>query len=57
MKELNKHHVGVTIAVLSGIGHTLWTLVVWLGLAGMLINWWHAGHLFDHPYTILQPSN
>ena len=49
---LNKHKVGLTLGVLVGTLHVVWSLFVAVGLAKPWMDFFHSIHFMTNPMTI-----
>jgi hypothetical protein len=52
VKELNKNHVGLLVGGLLGGWHLLWSVLVLLGFAKVLLGWVLWLHFITLPVTI-----
>ncbi len=50
--ELNKNQAGLTLGTISAIFHTLWAIIVAVGLGGSLSNWIHFMHFMTDIHVI-----
>lgn len=51
MHPLNKNHVGLTLGIISGIGHLLWVLAIAIGLGQKLLDWSLSIHFISSIQT------
>ena len=49
---LNKHKAGLALGLILGLWHLIWSLLVSIGLAQILIDWIFRLHFIQPPYTI-----
>lgn len=56
MHPLNKNHVGLTLGILSGLGHLLWVLAVAIGLGQKLLAWSLSMHFITDGKVTGEPT-
>ena len=49
---ISKHKAGVALGLILGLWHLIWSLLVGIGLAQVLIDWIFHLHFIQPPYTI-----
>lgn len=49
---LSKHKAGLALGSILGLWHLIWSLLVGVGLAQVLIDWIFRLHFIQPPYTI-----
>lgn len=52
MNKVHAHKVGLVFGALFGIGHTVWSLLVLVGIAKPYLDWILALHFLNLEYSI-----
>lgn len=53
LKKLNGNTVGLILAVLMGLWHAIWALLVMVGLAMPILDWIYGLHFLSNPFSVM----
>jgi hypothetical protein len=53
MEKVNNNKIGLIFGLLMAIGHLIWALLVWIGLAQRLLDWIFSLHFIVNPYILM----
>jgi hypothetical protein len=51
--KLNKHQTGLVLGTMAALGHVVWTIMVYLGVAQPYLDWILMLHSLNNPFQVL----
>lgn len=54
MKELNENKVALTVGLFVGGAHLIWSLLIVIGLAQLLLDFIFWAHMLANPYKVTE---
>ncbi len=56
MEKLSKAKTGLVLGLFMAVVHTVWAILIAIGVAQRLLDWITGVHMLDNPYVVLDFS-